>query len=159
MRVSRHEMNRAIVVASLLGLVSAAQADTSCSDAYWSATNPASAADCRRLAETGDPESEFGYGLLLWSGHDRVNQPKEAVVWLRRAAMHGHVLARVSLGRFLTDPEAPSEVRDLPEGYAWWVVGGESDAASKLRSRLNASELATGEHLAIEFALKYGRSR
>ena len=78
---------------------------------------------------------------------------------MRRAARHGHLLARVMLGRFLTDPEAPRAVRNLPEGYAWWLVAGEKDAAAKLKPLLSQSELASGELLAEEFALKYSSSR
>jgi TPR repeat protein len=152
-------VNRAITIALVLCVAPVAQAGSACSDAYAGAADPATPEQCRRLAESGDPDSEFGYGLLLWSGHGRTSQPKEAVLWLRRAAKHGHLLARVALGRFLTDPEAPPEVRNLSEGYAWWVVAGETDAASSLKRRLTPSQLAAGEQLAKQFAGEHGLSR
>jgi TPR repeat protein len=147
-----------IVVVTLLAFAAIAQASDACEDAYWDGTSSANLDECLRLAKSGDPGSEFRYGLLLWTGHDRASQPKEAALWLRRAAEQGYLLARVTLGRLLSDSETPPDVRNLPEGYAWWVVGGENDAAAKLKHRLTASELAKGEQIAKEFAVEYGLS-
>jgi len=152
-------MNQLLAVALLLSLVAGARASDACSEAYRSAAAASSFLECRQAAESGDPDSELGYGLVLWSGRDRTAQPKEAVEWFRRSAKHSHHLAMVILGRFLTDAQAPPEIRNLPEGYAWWVVGGERDAAAELKLRLSPTELASAELLAKEFASKYGASR
>ena len=152
-------MPRIAVLAILLSATSAASAGDACSEVYSNTTATIQLQDCRAAAERAEPEAEFGYGLVLWGGHDRAPQPREAIEWLRRAAKHGHLLARVMLGRFLTDPEAPQTVRNLPEGYAWWLVAGEKDAAARLKPLLSQSELASGELLAKDFALKYSSSR
>jgi TPR repeat protein len=152
-------LNQLLAATLLLSLVAGARASDACSNAYWSAAAVGSLQECRRAAESGEPESELGYGLVFWSGHDRTGQPREAVEWFRRSAKHGHQLAMVMLGRFLTDVRAPAEIRDLPEGYAWWVVSGEKDAASELKQRLSPTELADGERLAKEFTVKYAPAR
>ena len=157
--VRRYKMNQLLTAVFLLSLLPRAGASDACSEAYRTATAASSLSECRQAAENGDPDSELGYGLVLWSGHDRAAQPGEAVEWFRRSAKHGHQLAMVILGRFLTDVRAPAEIRNLPEGYAWWVIGGERDAAAELKLRLSPAELASGEQLAKEFSSKYGTSR
>jgi TPR repeat protein len=146
-------------MALLLSATPLTRASDACSEAYQSETAQASLSACRQNAESGNSGAEFGYGLVLWSGHGRQAQPKESIECFRRAAKQGHLLARVVLGRFLTDDQAPQEIRNLAEGYAWWLVGGEKDAATELKRRLSPSELAKGEQLAKEFAAKYGASR
>jgi tetratricopeptide (TPR) repeat protein len=81
------------------------------------------------------------------SGSDRVSQPAQAIDWFRRAASHGNNVARVALGRLLSDVRSPAEIRNPAEGYAWWVVSGDKSAAD-LKKRLSPSELAEGEKLA-----------
>ena len=157
--VRRHQVLRLALIAILLTATSAAKAGGACDEAYSNVTATIQLQECRAAAERAEPEAEFGYGLVLWSGHDRAAQPIEAIEWLRRAGRHGHHLARVMLGRFLTDPEAPQTVRNLPEGYAWWLVAGEKDAAAKLRAceffenrtrRLSRSEFDPSERVRID---------
>jgi TPR repeat protein len=136
-----------------------ANASEACSEAYQSESATTSLEACRQSAKSGVSGAEYGYGLILWSGQGRQTQPKEAIEWFRRAAKHGNRLARVVLGRFLTDDQVPREIRNLAEGYAWWLVGGEQDAAAELKHRLSPAELSTGEKLAKEFATKYGAYR
>ncbi len=130
-----------------------------CREAYNDTTASASLKTCAAQAEAGDADSQLGYGLVLWSGHGREARYKESIDWLRRAARQGNAIARSALGRFLTDPRAPTEVRNLSEGYAWWVAGGSTEAAADLRQRLSPAELALGEKLSNEFAAKYGSSQ
>ena len=152
-------MHRVAAVALLAAVSAVARAGDVCSDAYLDATRIASAQECRKGAESGNTESQFGYGLILWSGHGRPAQQKEALDWFRRAARQGHPLAQVMLGRMLSDPEVPAELRNPIEGYAWWVVAGERDAARALRSRLSVAEVAQAEQLAREFEAAYGLPR
>jgi len=155
----RRQMKPFLALACLALVTSIAAASEACSEAYEKATAEASFKACIQAAESGDPDSEFGYALILWSGHGRAARPKEAVEWFRRAAKQGKHLARFSLGVFLTDPRAPPEIRNLSEGYAWLVVGGSTDTAAQVKQRLSAPELEIAEQLAKEFAAKYGPSR
>ena len=141
-------MNRVVAITFLLALAPQVLANEACNKAYDTVTAESSLQECRKAAEDGDSDSELGYALVLWSGHDRVSQPKPAIDWFRRAASHGNKLARVTLGRFLSDDRSPAEVRSLAEGYAWWVAAGENKSAADLKKRLSPSELAEGEQLA-----------
>lgn len=130
---------------------SSALAGDSCHDAYWNSTAAASLVECRASADSGNAQSQFGYALVLWSGHGEIEDRNEALKWFRSAARQGHTLSRVVLGRFLSSDEVAPELRNRAEGYAWWVVAGESGAAADLRKKLSADEVKRGEHLVQEF--------
>lgn len=147
-------MHRAIFVALVIAVAAPAVASDSCSLAY--SDGGADLRECRQLAEAGNPDAQFGLALVLWSGIDRAPDRKDALDWFRAAARQGHLLSQVALGRFLTVDEVIPELRNRPEGYAWWVVAGERDAAANLRSTFTASELVAGERLAQEFQSQYG---
>ena len=148
-----------ISIALLLASATPAHADDSCSQAYWSAKRVEDLQACRTSAEGGTAEAQFGYALVLWSGHDRPAQPREAIEWFRKAARQGHLLSRVTLGRFLSAEETAPALRSKVEGYAWWVAAGEKDAAASLKHTLSAGELAQAEQMAQEFMAAYGSSR
>jgi len=152
-------MRSLFFAASLLVLAHPARADEACRLASSNAAEIASLEECHQHAEAGDAEAQFSYALILWGGNDWPAKPKEGLDWFRRAARQGHVLARVVLGRFLSSEEVAPDLRNRPEGYAWWVVGGERDAAANLRQKLSESELAQGERMANEFKAAYGSVR
>lgn len=142
---------------ALLGsLCVAARASDACSTAYGDAQAASELRQCQQGAQAGDAESQFGYGLVLWSGHGRTPQPKEALEWFRQAARQKHRLARVMLGRMLSEPGVPAELRNPAEGYAWWVVAGERDAAAGLKERLSTAERAQAERFVADFKSAYG---
>lgn len=147
-------MHLAIVFALTIAIAAPAVASDPCFLAYWHAD--ADLQECRQLAEAGNPDAQFGLALVLWSGIDRAPDRKDALDWFRAAARQGHLLSQVALGRFLTVDEVIPELRNRPEGYAWWVVAGERDAAANLRSTFTTEELAAGERMAQEFQSLYG---
>jgi TPR repeat protein len=78
-------------------------ADNGCKAAYDDGTRSADVARCKAAASVGGPNAEFGYGLLLWSGHDGVLDKQSALDWFRLSARQGHYLAQIMLGKMLSD--------------------------------------------------------
>ena len=152
-------MRRLLALVALLAVSPLARPADPCSQAYADRGATAAFSKCRRAAKSGNAESQFGYGLVLWSGKGRSASQAEALEWLRRSARQAHLLARITLGRFLTSEDLAPELRNRAEGYAWWVLAGEKDAASNLKGRLSSTELVEGESLVTEFLREYGASR
>jgi hypothetical protein len=59
-----------------------------CNTAYWNGSRRAEADACEVRAKAGGPNAEFGYALLLWSGHDRPSDHTSALEWFRMSARH-----------------------------------------------------------------------
>ena len=152
-------MRIAIVATFMLVAQTLAYADDSCSKAYSRAKEVEGTAQCRVGAEAGNAEAQFGYALVLWSGHGRKARPREALEWFRKAARQGHLLSRVTLGRLLSSEEAAPDLRAKAEGYAWWVAAGEKDAAASLKLTFSPTESVRAEQLAQQFTTAYGPSR
>jgi len=129
-----------------------------CSEGYRSGSN-ADIATCAELAKNGGPNAEFGYALILWSGHSSPNDRQTALDWFRKSARQGHYLAQISLGRFLSDPSVEEHLRNPAEAYAWWSAADAKKAAAKLLATLSASEAAEAKRLATEFRVKYAGRR
>jgi TPR repeat protein len=128
-----------------------------CDDAYWNAADAASYEDCKVRATSGDASAQFGYGLILMSGHDRVNDPEKALEWFRAAAMQRHFLAQVALGRFLSDERfLPVTLRNEVEAYAWWSSSEQSEPARSLWDRLTNEQRADASRMAAEYERLYG---
>jgi TPR repeat protein len=136
----------------------ASPSEDSCHEAYWDGTKLQDLARCKASAESGDAGTEFLYGLILWSGHDRASDHKTALDWFRKSARQGHGLARISLGGFLSHPEIEQSLRNVPEAYAWYSVAGARESAAKLRSQMNGRELEQAKRLVKEFREKYGET-
>jgi len=156
----RYTVRNALVALIAAGsLIALAGPVDVCTDAYR-ARSAETEAQCFKLASSGDLDAEFGYGLVLLGGHGRESQPRESLKWLRLAAEHGHLLARVMLGRLLSDGEmlAP-ELRNPVEGYAWWVIAGEREAALTLSATLSGEQRVEAQRTAVDFQSKYGASK
>jgi TPR repeat protein len=132
--------------------------DDPCYIAYWDSTKTKELRICEAQAESGEAESEFGYGLVIFSGTNRHNDRAEGLEWFRKSARQGHRLARISLGTFLSNQEIEEPLRNIPEAYAWYSIAGATQAASKLKSRMTEREAEQGERLAAEYRTNYGET-
>ena len=130
-----------------------------CYIAYGDASKHAEADRCKAGAIAGGPNAEFGYALILWSGHDRPSDRRSALEWFRKSARHGHYLAQISLGRFLSDATLDPELRNPVEAYAWWTAAGATNSAVKLLATLSTSDASAAKVLAGEYKAKYARQR
>ena len=87
-------------------------------DHLWKNGDPTAEKWLEALATRGDPESCFRYGsVLLADGRTR-----EAVLWLQRAADHGHPGAQLAYGLLHVTPR-DGKVENVPHSYkkaAYW---------------------------------------
>jgi TPR repeat protein len=145
----------ALVIATAL----AHAADNGCKAAYDDGTRSADVARCEAAAKAGGPHAEFGYGLLLWSGHDGALDKKSALDWFRLSARQGHYLAQIMLGKMLSDTRVDANLRNPVEGYAWFIAAGAPKAAGKVLATLSTTEARAAEVLGREYEAKYGVTR
>jgi TPR repeat protein len=145
------------VLLAFLGPISYA-ADEPCTVAYRDATKTTEFNECERAAIAGNAQAEFGYGLILFSGHDRKNDRAAGLDWLRKSARQGHRLARTTLGGFLSRLPSDDPLSNLTEAYAWFTLTGATKAASDLTTRMTPRQVDDAQKLAAEYLAKYGKS-
>jgi hypothetical protein len=137
--------------------VLASSADKACNIAYDDGSNVQEFNECKAGAVSGDAEAEFGYGLILWSGHDRQEDHAAALDWFRKSARQGHLLAQISLGTFLSHTDVEAPLRNPVEAYAWLVTANALDHASRLKDQFTRAQAAEAERLATEYRSKYAK--
>lgn len=162
---SRCSMNKcdyraifAIVIFLVLPGPTLYAADDPCTVAYRDGTKANEFNECERAANAGNAQAEFGYGLILFSGHDRKNDHAAGLDWLRKSARQGHRLARTTLAGFLSRLPSDDPLSNLPEAYAWFTLTGATKAASDLTARMTPHQVDDGQKLAAEYLAKYGKS-
>jgi hypothetical protein len=143
----------------VLATAPAHAADNGCKAAYDDGRRSADVARCAAAARAGGPNAEFGYGLLLWSGHDGVLDKKSALDWFRLSARQGHYLAQIMLGKMLGDTRVDANLRNPVEGYAWFMAAGAPKAAAKVIATLDPTEAQAAGVLGREYQAKYGKTR
>jgi TPR repeat protein len=152
--------NAAFVLAAflLLSVPLALASDDPCYVAYGDGTKTREFEICAARAKSVNADSEFQYGLILFSGENRKNDHAAGLDWIRKSARQGHRLARISLGGFLSHREIEQSLRNVPEAFAWFTVAGARESASKLKLQMNQREFEQAEKLVTEFRAKYGET-
>lgn len=148
-----------VTVGLVLAMGLAHAADNGCKSAYDNGTRSADVARCEAAARAGGPNAEFGYGLILWSGHDSVLDKKAALDWFRLSARQGHYLAQIMLGKMLSDTRVDANLRNPVEGYAWFMAADSPKAAGRVMATLTTTEARAAEVLGREYRAKYGETR
>ena len=113
---------------------------------------------CKSVAQAGDRDSEFGYGLWLISGPDEVRNYSEGLVWVRKAAFNKQPYAQVYLAVALSREEFPAEYRDLVEAYAWFATVNphpKNSDLTKLEKNMTDEQILQAKELAKTFQEKY----
>jgi TPR repeat protein len=116
---------------------------------------------CRQLAETGDAYYQLKYGLWLFGGlPDEYQNRPEGMMWMRRSAENGNLIARVGMAKYLSTEEFGKDFIDYVEAYAWYAVLNNEKAMKNIADRkLTAAELEQAKKLANEYVEKYGQER
>ena len=144
-----------LAIALVLAAPLACFAVDPCAEAYDNGKDTENLSQCRTKAESGNAEAEFGYALILWSGHNQTNDQREALKWFQKSARQGHKLAQVALGTFLSHEKVDQAFRDRPKAYAWFITSGETEAATRLLSQLTSDEIQKAVALAKDYEAKY----
>lgn len=114
-------MRTILLVLGLLAAVSARADFDDGAKAYERHDYAAAFAAWRKLAEAGDPRSQFNLGLLYEHGHGAAQSDKEAVRWYRRAASQGYPPAQHRLGQLLAEGRGGG-ASDLVGAYVWLTL-------------------------------------
>lgn len=89
------------------------------------ATSPA---ELRRLADSGDAESQYWIGIRYGTGANVAQNDAEAAKWFERAAEQGHVQAQARLASYYWSGRGVP--KDLSKAYFWaalaWAQGDEN---------------------------------
>jgi TPR repeat protein len=148
----------AISIALLSSTSLALSEDSPCFIAYWDASKTNELMECETSAKGGDAHSEFDYGLILFSGHDRTNDRASGLEWFRKSARQGFPLARGALCSLLTR-DLGKGLANPVEAYAWCRIGGSAKRASEIKTGLTDLEAKDAERLASEYLAKYGPNK
>jgi hypothetical protein len=93
-------------------------------------------AEWASAAERGDPDAEFGLGMLYERGDGAVRQSyKEADRWYQKAAEHDHVGAQYRLA-LIWSAGSDGFPADLAEAYKWILLASERGLATEVKAQL-----------------------
>jgi hypothetical protein len=112
-------------------------------------------AEWASAAERGDPDAEFGLGMLYERGDGAVRQSyKEADRWYQKAAEHDHVGAQYRLA-LIWSAGGDGFAADLVEAYKWILLASERGLATEVKAQLEAimdrAQQADGKKRAVKW--------
>ena len=121
----------------LVAGLSAALADAAAGSAAFEKGDYVRAmAEWTSAAERGDPDAEFGLGILYERGDGAVKQSyKEADRWYQRAAEHDHIGAQYRLA-LIWSAGSDGFPSDLVEAYKWILLASERGLATEVKAQL-----------------------
>ena len=86
--------------------------------------NQESYSSCKRLSDAGDPDGQFGLGMLLLEGAGVERNYTKSFDLMYKAAMQGHAPAQLQVGQAYVNGQGVE--RDYEEAYAWFMVAKEN---------------------------------
>jgi uncharacterized protein len=93
-------------------------------------------AEWASAAERGDPDAEFGLGMLYERGDGAVKQSyKEADRWYEKAAEHDHIGAQYRLA-LIWSAGSDGFPPDPVEAYKWILLASERGLATEVKAQL-----------------------
>ena len=129
----------AVVVglAVIAGAPSLARADSAAGSAAFDKGDYVRAmAEWTSAAAHGDPDAEFGLGMLYERGDGDLKQDyKQADHWYEKAAAHGNIGAEYRLALICASGSDDFPV-DLVEAYKWILLASEKGLATDVRGQL-----------------------
>jgi uncharacterized protein len=120
-------------------------------------------ADLRRKADQGDPEAQFGLGLVYSLGHSVPQDYAKAQQWHERAAAQGYADAQVRLGVLYA--EGKGVPQDYVFSYMWFslAVQGPSlevsrkdrvESLERLQRTMSPEQIQEAQRLARDWTAK-----
>lgn len=135
----------ALTLAVIHSAPSPARADSAAGSAAFEKGDYVRAqAEWASAAEHGDPDAEFGLGMLYERGDGDLKQDyKTAIKWYEKAAAHGNIGAeyRLALDWSAGSDDHPA---DLVEAYKWILLAAEKGVATDVKAQL-AQVLSRGQ--------------
>src|SRR3954468_21511201 len=120
------------------GLTSARADAAAGSSAFEKGDYVRAMAEWASAAERGDPDAEFGLGMLYERGDGAVRQSyKEADRWYQKAAEHDHVGAQYRLA-LIWSAGSEGFPADPAEAYKWILLASERGLATEVKAQLEA---------------------
>ncbi|MBL3619734.1 MAG: sel1 repeat family protein [gamma proteobacterium endosymbiont of Lamellibrachia anaximandri] len=147
-------MNRFVSSVLLICSSMTAHSNEACNVAYENIERVDAEKECVLKAKNGNAEAQFGYGLMLISGHGRESDPKKAYQWFLSSAKQGHKLSQTMMGRMLSDTRFGVPL-NMPEAYAWWSISNNESSASKLWARLSPKQQKKAKELTNVYTAEY----
>src|ERR1700687_1291397 len=127
----------AVIALAIVQGVPSAGADTAAGSAAFERADYVRArAEWASPAERGDPDAEFGLGMLYELGAGELKQDyKQADRWYQKAAEHDHIAAlyRLALDWSVGSDDSPA---DLVEAYKWILLASEKGLATDVKAQL-----------------------
>lgn len=128
----------AALVASAVVLVApAADADSAAGNAAFERGDFVRAmAEWTSAADRGDPDAEFGLGMLQERGDGQLKQDyNKAAQWYEKAAAHDNVGAQYRLA-LISSAGGDDLPADLVEAYKWILLASEKGLATDVKAQL-----------------------
>jgi hypothetical protein len=88
------------------------------------AQNYGSIKACERLALRGDPDGQFGLGMLLLEGNGVKQDLQKSFELMFKASMQGHAAAQFQVGQAYVNGQGVK--RSSEEAYAWFLISREN---------------------------------
>jgi TPR repeat protein len=114
---------------------------------------------CKKLAEDGNVDAQFRYGLWLIQLPGKYENAPEGIKWLRKSAQNGKQMAQLAMAKFLSSEDFDETLIDYVEAYAWYAVLDHEVAMTELSSRMQKPDLERARKLAREYIEEYKREK
>jgi TPR repeat protein len=127
----------AVIALAIVQGVPSARADAAAGSAAFEKGDYVRAmAEWASAAERGDPDAEFGLGILYELGAGELKQDyKQADRWYQKAAEHDHIGAEYRLA-LIWSAGGDDFPADLVEAYKWIVLASEKGLAIDVKTQL-----------------------
>lgn len=79
---------------------------------------------CQRLASAGNPDGQFGLGMLFLEGNGVKQDYRNSFDLMYKASMQGHAAAQFQVGQAYVNGQGVK--RDFEKAYAWFLVAREN---------------------------------
>ncbi|MEJ2405504.1 MAG: hypothetical protein P8171_14620 [Candidatus Thiodiazotropha sp.] len=127
-----------------------------CDDVWIKEFNPQALEKCKQVAESGNVEAQFEYGLWLVRAPSEYKNIPKAIIWLKMSAQNKHYLSQVALGKFLSGEIESDQLPINPvESYAWYMTANEVKAANRIKAKMSYKDKKKAEELAASYIEKY----
>jgi uncharacterized protein len=163
LRVSRY-LRAAAIMCAVAAAAPAARADAAAGSAAFERGDYVRAmAEWASAAERGDPDAEFGLGMLYERGDGELKQDyKKAAQWYEKAAVHDNIGAEYRLA-LISAAGSDDFPADLVEAYKWVLLASEkglaTDVKAQLAKVLDSAQIAEAEKHAAAWKKQHAEER